>query len=115
MSLIVDFYSWPTNAVVVALIKHIFTFLGGFGIVCKVQTSGGRCFALKRTLVNNETDLANMKREITIVVSLFLSTRTPNLVELPLPQKYHQFRRLQSDGKGTGHTRSASPYSLLSR
>ncbi len=59
------------NAVVVALIKHIFTFLGGFGIVCKVQTSGGRCFALKRTLVNNETDLANMKREITIVVSLF--------------------------------------------
>ncbi|VDK46231.1 unnamed protein product [Taenia asiatica] len=43
---------------------------GGFGIVYRVHSPDGRQFALKRTLVNNEVDLANMKREITIVSSL---------------------------------------------
>ncbi|VDL19481.1 unnamed protein product, partial [Hymenolepis diminuta] len=47
-----------------------FLFLGGFGIVYQVHSSDGRQFALKRTLVNNAVDLANMKREITIVSSL---------------------------------------------
>lgn len=42
---------------------------GGFGVVCKVLSSGGRPFALKRTLACNEVDLANLKREIKIVVS----------------------------------------------
>ncbi|CDI97852.1 AP2 associated protein kinase 1 [Echinococcus multilocularis] len=43
---------------------------GGFGIVYRVRSPDGRHFALKRTLVNNEVDLANIKREITIVSSL---------------------------------------------
>lgn len=49
-----------------------FPFQGGFGIVYRVHSPDGRQFALKRTLVNNEVDLANMKREITIVVGLLL-------------------------------------------
>ncbi|BHF77761.1 BMP-2-inducible protein kinase [Sparganum proliferum] len=43
---------------------------GGFGVVCRVRSQEGRVFAMKRTCVNNNSDLATVKREVTIVSSL---------------------------------------------
>lgn len=43
---------------------------GGFGVVFRVVSQHGHTYALKRTCVNNEHDLAVCKREITIVSSV---------------------------------------------
>ncbi|KAF8569701.1 hypothetical protein P879_05925 [Paragonimus westermani] len=43
---------------------------GGFGVVFRVRSQQGQYYALKRTCVNCERDLALCKRELTIVSSL---------------------------------------------
>ncbi|KAF7248012.1 hypothetical protein EG68_09676 [Paragonimus skrjabini miyazakii] len=43
---------------------------GGFGVVFRVHSQQGQYYALKRTCVNCERDLALCKREVTIVSSL---------------------------------------------
>ncbi|KAF6772813.1 hypothetical protein AHF37_07945 [Paragonimus kellicotti] len=49
---------------------------GGFGVVFRVHSQQGQYYALKRTCVNCERDLALCKREVTIVGQYYALKRT---------------------------------------